>query len=375
MTVVRTLGGRGDWRGLRRRRGAGGRRAVPAAVALAVALVAAACNPLPPPPVPAPDRTEMAGFAVGQWILWEDDASLQRDLDGMAATGARWLRIELHWDSIQAAGPDSYRWAVHDRVVTQAAARGFRIVLMPLYTPAWARPAGTDIRTPPTDPQDFARFVRAAVRRYRAYGVRHWELWNEPNLTLFWAPAPDAAAFTSLLCAGYGAAKAADPGATVISGGMAPAKDSPGWSIGQLRFLGQMYDAGAQGCFDHLGMHPYNFPWDPSIPEAWNSLYTLPYLWYVMDAHGDGDKQIWATEAGGYPTGTMPLAIPESQQPGRITETLDIWNSYTFVGPYFWYEWRDQSCAPEVWIDAMGLVRCDHSPKPGRDAFVNAING
>ena len=108
-----------------------------------------------------------------------------------------------------------------DRVVTEASARGLHVLATPLYTPAWARAAGTDPLYPPSDLARYAAFCSAAVAHFAPLGVHHWEIWNEPNRG-FWKPAPDPARYTAMLKLAYAAIKAQDPSAFVVSGGLSP---------------------------------------------------------------------------------------------------------------------------------------------------------
>src|SRR5512141_2747751 len=59
---------------------------------------------------PLPDLADRAGFNPGPGILWMGDADRRRELDAMAATGARWIAIDFDWNSIQGDGPNSFRW-------------------------------------------------------------------------------------------------------------------------------------------------------------------------------------------------------------------------------------------------------------------------
>src|SRR5690242_752194 len=56
------------------------------------------------PPPPRPWRT---GFADGTMPLQDSEADLARDMDGMAATGAHWFRIDFYWATVQDGGPNS----------------------------------------------------------------------------------------------------------------------------------------------------------------------------------------------------------------------------------------------------------------------------
>ena len=126
------------------------------------------------------------------------------------------------------------------------------------YTPSWARSGGTNYY-PPKNPADFANFARTAARRYAPMGVHTWEIWNEPNLAMFWSPKADPVAYATLLRGAYPAIKSVDRTATVVTGGLAPTSDN-GKDVAPISFLAAIYFHGAKGNFDAVGMHPYSYP-------------------------------------------------------------------------------------------------------------------
>src|SRR5437588_116960 len=70
-----------------------------------------------------------------------------------------------------------------------------------------------------TYPADYAIFAAAAVRHYAPMGVHTWEIWNEPNIPEFWSPAANVVQYAAMLKQADVAIKAADPTATVLTGG------------------------------------------------------------------------------------------------------------------------------------------------------------
>ena len=57
----------------------------------------------------------------------------------------------------------------------------------------------------------------------------------------------------------YPAIKAADPNATVVGGVMISVTDYGNLTVNPINYLDQMYAAGAQGSFDALSFHPYQY--------------------------------------------------------------------------------------------------------------------
>lgn len=355
----------------------GGIAVLGALVALGAAASASASNALGP---------RMFGISPGGAI--QSSPKLRRDLNTMERAGARWLRVDINWAQIQRRGRNSYDWEAIDRVVRGARARGIQVLGGIVYTPAWARPSGTSATYGP-DPATYALFARRAVRHYSAMGVHAYEVWNEPNVSAFWTPAPNAVAYTRLLQAAYPAMKAADPRATVLTGGTAPAAtDVPsggpldwlepgdGTGVGPVEWLGQIYANGGRGFFDGVAHHPYCWPAMPGQAEAWSAWYQMygsdPSLRSLMVGNGDGAKKIWATEFGAPTDGPAGTHVSESVQASMIARAYGVWSGYEWGGPLFIYSGRDQGTSPSTNQNFFGLVRKDFSRKPAFGAYRTA---
>lgn len=309
------------------------------------------------------------GLSIGMDSIRGLEALDLNDLfRGYAKAGATWVRLDLDWSVVQAAGPDSYDWSAMDRYV--ALARGVDLRLLPVvsFSPKWLNGGAA-----PADPAAvaaYAKFLGKAVDRYRPQGIRAWEIWNEPNLSGFWGPSPDPAAYARLLVAAYAAVKAADAEALVISGGLSPSPSTgpDGGSVARyaaVDFLKSVYDNGAAGSFDALGFHPYSWP---RMPDTW-----IPWSgWPMMEgpirslmvAHGDGDKRIWLTEYGA-PTNADGLS--EDDQATMLRRAVELARGHDWAGPLLWYSYQDLGTDPGESEHWFGLLRHDGNPKP---AFV-----
>jgi hypothetical protein len=278
------------------------------------------------------------------------------------------------------AGPTSHNWAAFDNIVNQARVRGINILGVLIYTPAWARPPGTTASYPPTNLKDYADYARAAAAHFGPLGVHAYEIWNEPNLSSFWMPAPDAARYTQLLKLAYPAIKSADPGATVVSAGLSPGGTYgtvTGTYTNPVTFLEQMYQHGARRYFDAVGWHPYSFPYGLGYYNwsAWSQMSeTKPSARSVMAAYRDSRKQIWATEMGA-PTGTSSQSVSEAAQAQLIVAMYAKLKSWSWAGPAFVYNFRDKGTNLSDREQNFGIVRRDWSPKPSFAAFKAAAAG
>lgn len=347
------------------------RRLVPGLLVAAIAVMSTGCHPAPaPPPTWGSDAV---GFSPGADLLWMTPAEQARELDAMADAGATWLRLDFPWPSLQPS-PDEWNWAPFDRAVAAAHARGLKVLGLLSYSPRWAR------RTPsagvaPFDTAAFATFAGTSVRHFGPRGVNHWEVWNEQNLERSWGAPPDARAYSRALLAASAAIRAADPGATVLGGGLAPATDADdGSEVAPLTFAAAMYDVGANRAFDALAVHPYSYPAMPDDPTTaeWNTFLGMSDIRSLMVHRGDGDKPIWLTEMGA-PTGTAPGAVSEATQARYVSSALAAWAVRPWAGPILWYSVRDRSGDRSAREDNFGLFRHDFTAKPGYGAFVSAV--
>lgn len=313
------------------------------------------------------DRAGFAhGFELNRRVPPEE---VERDLDLMAATGARWLRATVDWGHIEPQ-PGVFDWSGTDRVVDGALARGMSVLAAVTYAPPWAAHPGCRTgECAPRDPEAFGAFASVVATRYAPRGVHHFEIWNEPNHAVFWSPGADPVAYTKTLAAASRAIHAVDARATVLSGGLSPAPDGGG-ELSPLTFLRRVYEAGGGPNLDAVAHHPYQYPNHPLSPEATNAFLQTRQLHLLMSEFGDGAKRVWGTEVGAPTRG--PRSVDESDQAEWLRAYYALWNEWSFTGPLLWFSARDKS-AGATNEDAYGLVHHDRSPKPALDAFTEMV--
>jgi hypothetical protein len=329
------------------------------------------------------------GFAPGSWFRGLSNAERDADLDDMAAIGATWVRVEADQWLIQPTDAVTFDWPLLDPIVLDILARGMRPLLVLCVTPPWARGAGPGWY-PPDSLATFANWCTAVVNRYKpggtlglTTGVTAYEVWNEPNLISFWLSGPSPSQYAAMLQAAYPAIKAADPSATVISGGMSPAA-TDGTNFLPTDFLSAVYAAGGGDSFDALGHHPYCSPALPGEAQSWSAWYqmfgTPTSLRSIMEAQGDGGKRIWATEWGTFTNGPIGDAVSvqtEQGQADHLATAMAVWRTYSWAGPLMVYEYRDLDTSdggPDG-LDATtrenhyGIVWTDRTAKPAHATF------
>jgi polysaccharide biosynthesis protein PslG len=331
------------------------------------------------------------GISYGDTSVWMSHDRLVAALDDAVEVDANWIRTDLAWPDVQPDGPTDFRWQLFDRVIDGARARKLNVLPILTYTPAWAgRPDCSGQFCEPADPGAFARFAAAAVRRYAPLGVRAWEIWNEPNLTVFWKPTPSAAGYTALLRATTAAIRSVDPGAYVVSGGLAATSTADG-NVSQGAFLDGIGALGGLGLVDAVGYHPYTYPYLPSARTAfltsWERMSAGPdSLRVVLARYGRPDLPVWLTEVGaptggpGTPSDGRPATIgpatthvTEQRQAQIAADAVRTVAAVPWIGALFWYCDRDLGSDTATPENFYGLRRMDGSAKPALSAFRDAV--
>lgn len=327
------------------------------------------------------------GFSAGDLPGLGGKALIDR-FDDINSIGAKWVRFDISWNSLQPNDPEVYNWSTFDRVIDEANKRGIKCVVILDNTPKWARIPGCTLneRCAPEDNNTFASFSQAVVNRYSKRGVKFWEIWNEPNHVGSWGQTPDVIAYIDLLKKTYTAIKQEDPNAIVISGGLAPTYSRDG-NIAPADFLSAIYQEGAQNYFDAVGHHPYSYPAMPSYTGDWSGWTQMLDLRKIMVKNNDINKRIWITEYGA-PTGgpgsmhevnQLSFAhgsdyMSETAQKEMAQQAMTLYSQNTdWMGPFFWYSLKDSGTSKNTPENFFGLLRYDWSKKPAYDVFRNAI--
>lgn len=308
------------------------------------------------------------GLADSQ-LYFLSEADINRQLDEMLGLGVQNVRIQMPWAGIEPA-QGVYDWSQIDRVVNAAYARNMGVLGVLNATPTWAATPNTPpYAGAPISTSAYANFTSQVAQRY-AGKVSAYEVWNEPNIGMFWAPEPDPAAYTKLLQAAYSAIKLADPSATVVGGVLTSTLDFGDFAMNPVRYVDEMYAAGAQGYFDALSFHPYQYSTKFSdglgLPES--PLNQLNAIRNLMVANGDAAKLIWATEYG------LPTSVvTEQQQAEYISDILNAWKNVAYGGPLFVYSTRDLQTGSTNPENNFGVFRTDWTAKLAAAVIKQAI--
>jgi polysaccharide biosynthesis protein PslG len=298
--------------------------------------------------------------------IYDEDTS---GLADQARLGVGIVRQPLDMARVEDEG-----WAPYDDYVTRAANAGVSVLPILIRRPELG---------PPASNAAFADFAGAAVARYGPTGsfwlehsdvpflpVHAWQVWNEPNIPNWWRRGgPNARRYVAMLRAGARAIRAADPGAEVVAAGLPNSK----LGVPFLKYLDQMYRAGARGLFDTLAIHPY-------ARDVGGMLALAERARAVMNRWHDRSR-LWITEFG-WSTGGDASAFRVSQrgQADRIAGSLSALiaeRRALRLRGFIFFRWRD-AVAPaglgrDPWPLHTGLLDRDGSPKRGFWAFARVV--
>jgi hypothetical protein len=310
----------------------------------------------------------LAAPASGHWLgvvadgpLTDPAADREAEWNLLAASGAASVRTAFYWREGQPAGPGPVDFAPYDRVVLAAARRGLGVVPVVQGTPAWAAVDPFAGSSPPRDLAALAGFLEALVGRYGPQGslwrehsdvprqpIRDWQIWNEPNLPLYWSEQPFARAYVDTLRAARTALRRADPRARAVLGGL------PNRSWVALR---QIYRAGGRGAFDAVALHPYT-----GRPRDVVRLVRLARA--VMRRSGDRRLPVWITElswpaALGKVPGAPGFLTNNREQAQRLDQAvrrIEDARRRLRIERVYWYTWLSHETG-QSWFGWSGLRR------------------
>jgi hypothetical protein len=380
----------------------------------AVGLLACAAALTAPTAAQARSSTLQTGFMdIAAFTSPEASTWMQRSAD----VGATRVRVNIFWAQVAPSAPAGeaaadpgwagYAFAAFDAQVRAAVAAGLAPYINVSRAPTWAEAGGRGSGVGPgswkPDAAAFGRFMTAVAKRYSGSfvdpvtgplpRVDAFQLWNEPNLDTYLAPqwengkpyAPSR--FRELVNAGYGGVKAAQPQATVVTGGLAPFGDyrtTNGKRIPPVSFLRSMLcldaklarSCRAEARFDVLAHHPYAVR-KPSSGALNADDVTIPDLGKLTAVTAAarragtlaGSSRLWVTEVSYDSSPPDPNGVPTTTLNRWIPELLwRLWDQG--AENITWYQVRDESSAKG--FDATyqsGMFLNDGTRKPSAQAF------
>lgn len=378
----------------------------PGMATLAVALIAATLTVAGAPAAASAAPAVPPGFvgvmADGPlYPVTAQGVDLNAQFDRMVASGVESVRAVFDWSFAQpykswsqvpAADLNEFtdvagvptRFGEMDEIVAAAAAHGMTVLPVVLYTPGWAAgPHPSQDFAIPKGTQPYANFLGGLVDRYGPNGtfwqthtlavpIRMWQIWNEPNISVFWWKHPYQRSYVKLLHAAHEAVKHRDPGAKIVLAGL------PNFSWVQLQKILKV--PGASRWFDVAAIHPYTK--NPS-----GVITILKKARQALDQGGAANKELVADEIS-WPSSLgktshnvgFDFATTERGQARKIAQMLPLLGanrrSLRLIG-FYYYTWATVENPVGLAFTYAGLEKFDPSSemftaKPALTAFTSA---
>ncbi len=330
---------------------------------------------------PYPDRDGFFGV-VGRdpYYEWNTDtihfnndvnrAVLENIVKEMAASGAKWVRVEFFAEYGDVSGPGQMRYDKYDWFLTDLVRRYNMNVLGVLSYGIVRDTNYTYILSKVNDPSDrgdgsnpfirgFADRAAEIAGHYAGY-VQAWEIINEPNqnsqLDFITKGAqqrifPDRMA--SIMSLVYPRLKSISPSVPVVLGGLINTAGAYPDNY-DIPYLRQLYTSpvlrgrGGGAPWDVVADHPYELK-AADIPGHVRDMHK------VMEQAGEGFKKIWVTEFGEQAaapsvpdSGIIPVTDEEAKQSAFLTDTLTgLLKMRDIVERAFWFKLEDFTIAEQ----------------------------
>lgn len=309
-------------------------------------------------------------FSVGLETLDRAMFDPERVFVPLGRLGVKWARLQTGWARCEQS-PGDYDFAWLDRVVN-----GVREVgVTPwfnlgygnrLYTPEApdASAVGWILLNGRTCHPAWLKFVEALARHFQDR-VKHWEIWNEPNIKGFWKPIePSAELYAAFVKETAAVIRGVIPDVTIIGGALA------GMPTDYLRSL---LAHGMAQHVDKISFHPYR-----AVPEQ-GYRETLESWRQLIRQNAEKTVELWQGENG---CPSRPGSAGALGQYGWTETSQAKWllrrmlydrvldlelTSYFHMVDLVNYNW---GAGPSGKTNFKGLLRGeDYSPKPSYFAY------
>lgn len=316
------------------------------------------------------------------------------ELDLAAAAGIGWVRMDFNWYQFEPSR-GGYDWSAADRFIAKADALGLNVFASVGYSPSWAVSGSCDDGSSeeslwcrngvPASTAYWTDFVTAAVNRY-GDRVKHWGMWNEPNLSGFFRGTRDQYVDV-ILVPGSAAVHAACRDCQVLGPELAHLRG--GWDedegtciAGECIFNGWEVSLGeilqdAGGSIDIITHHNYEDPASALWAELTDGEFLIIQYMHgvkeITDLYAPG-KPVWLTEFGyeTTPGGDMSQAEAASELEDSFEGLFEVqrgtspWvdnQPWPELEKLFWYDMTDDPNTYDWGVFTWGLLEADLTPK------------
>ena len=266
----------------------------------------------------------------------------------IADAGLRLVRMDLKWDATERER-GRYDFASYDRLLAALDQYHIHALLIldygnPLYDNG--APPRTELAR-----QAFTRWAVAAAKHFAGRGVT-WEIYNEPNNSMFWPAQPDVNEYVALSLAVGRAFRNEIPNEKLIG---------PATSGIDFPFLEACFKAGLLDYWSAVSVHPYR----QTDPETAASDYCRLREMIARYRTARGSERVAIPIISGEWGYSSAWRGMSEEKQGKMLAREMLTNLANSIPISIWYDWRDDGVDPNEAEDHFGMVR--NAYQDGRD--------
>jgi polysaccharide biosynthesis protein PslG len=318
-------------------------------------------------------------------VMWGRPNYRNSTLSTQASARVRLLRQTFDWRALEPS-PGVYNLSFNDRYVLDLARHGIRVLPVLFNSPSFYNGTSKTRPTfPPKSNSSMARFAQVLVRRYGPNGslwaqnpgvpklpITTWQIWNEPNLPVYWRGRPNARSYVRMVKAVSSAIRRVHRRAEVVSAGLPPSTQRG--AVRLTRYITQLYRARIGSSISSLAINSYS----RNSRELGRLLKSVRKL---MNRRGGRRDKIWITELGWATSGPRHrFNLGVNGQARAITSSYSLIRKQRRrlnLRGVIYFSWRDLPRYPplfqDLWGLHAGLFNANGTPKPGFNSFKGAV--
>ena len=262
----------------------------------------------------------------------------------LSEAGFRWVRMDFKWDLTEKER-GRYDFSDYDRLV--AALDSYKIHT--LFILDYGNPLYDNGAPPRTEAarQAFARWAVAVAKHFAGRGA-FWEVYNEPNHSLFWPPQPNAQEYAALALTVGRAFRESVPEEKLIG---------PATSEIDFDFLESCFKAGLLEYWSAVSIHPYRRSDPETAAQDYCRLRELikKYSRVVKSPTSNVQRQEIKIISGEWGYSSVWRGLSEEKQ-GELLARSWLTNVANNISLSIWYDWRDDGLDPKEPEHRFGTV-------------------
>lgn len=286
---------------------------------------------------------------------------VERQLDTIAGLGLKVVRdgVFFRWTN---KDKSEYDFSDQHKFVDALDKRGLRAMVLLIYNDPRYEGELLSARTV-KGRESYARFCGKIAGEFKGRGIV-WEMWNEPNSSMFWNPSADVNEYMAAFKLAAAAMRKADPGCLIIA---------PSPAGIDLPYLKSCFEQGLLDFVSAVSVHPY-----ARVPEQ--NATKLLQLDSLINRYSNqprhdlplvcselGFSRLWSTWADG-----VYRVSTEDEQAGVVVRQV-LMSVMAGVPMHIIYNINDYSNNVKEWEHNFGILRHDQTPKSSFYAIKNLL--